>query len=91
MITLGTFNFRYFLILTLFLAGCTLGPRPAIEIEKPSTDSLSKEVAKESEGLAKNQKDLRDSLEKITPRKVTVEPVMPAYDPLEDHIVSFLW
>ena len=89
MITLGTFNYRHFLILTLFLAGCMLGPRSVLETEKPSTDSLSKEVAKESEELDKNQKELRDSLEKTTPRKVEAEPVMPAYDPLEDHIVSF--
>jgi MSHA type pilus biogenesis protein MshL len=66
-----------------------LGPRPALEIQKPSTDSLSKEIAEESEELDKNQKELRDSLEKTTPRKVEAEPVMPAYDPLEDHIVSF--
>jgi MSHA type pilus biogenesis protein MshL len=85
----GGLNFRHFLILTLFLAGCMLGPRPALEIQKPSTDSLSKEIAEESEELDKNQKELRDSLEKTTPRKVEAEPVMPAYDPLEDHIVSF--
>jgi len=77
------------ILVFFFFAGCTLGPRPALEIEKPSTDSLSKEVVKESEELGKNQEDLRDSLEKITPRKVDVEPVMPVYDPLEDHIVSF--
>ncbi|HDH87904.1 MAG TPA: pilus (MSHA type) biogenesis protein MshL [Desulfobacteraceae bacterium] len=77
------------IFMSLFLAGCTFGPRPVLETEKPSTDSLSKEIAKESEELDKNQKELRDSLEKAAPRKVEVEPVMPAYDPLEDHIVSF--
>ncbi|RLB20331.1 MAG: hypothetical protein DRG73_10395, partial [Deltaproteobacteria bacterium] len=71
------------IFMSLFLAGCTFGPRPVLETEKPSTDSLSKEIAKESEELDKNQKELRDSLEKAAPRKVEVEPVMPAYDPLE--------
>lgn len=73
----------------LFLAGCMLGPRPVLDPERPSPDSLSKEISDESERLDKTQKELRDSLEKIPPRKIEIEPVMPAYDPLEDHIVSF--
>lgn len=73
----------------LFLAGCMLGPRPVLDPERPSPDSLSKAISDESERLDKTQKELRDSLEKIPPRKVEVEPVMPTYDPLEDHIVSF--
>jgi len=88
-ITLGTFNFRHFLALTLFLAGCALGPSSVLEREKPGPDSIPKRIGEESEELARIRKEVRDSVEKIPPRKVEAEPVMPVYDPLEDHIVSF--
>jgi len=85
----GRAGFRHFLILTLFFAGCALGPSSVLDPERPSPDSLPKKISEESEALARTQKELKDSLEKAPPRKVEVEPIMPAYDPLEDHIVSF--
>ena len=85
----GWLNLKHFLILTLFLSGCTLGPSSVLDQKKQSPDSLPKRMGEESEGLARTQRELKDFLEKAPPRKVEVEPVMPAYDPLEDHIVSF--
>ncbi|MEA1936399.1 MAG: pilus (MSHA type) biogenesis protein MshL [Thermodesulfobacteriota bacterium] len=77
------------IIFILFLTGCALGPASVLEPEKPSPDSIPGQISEESEKLDRIQKDLSDSLQKAAPRKIDVEPVMPAYDPFEDHIVSF--
>jgi len=83
------FNIFFLIFFPLFFAGCAHGPSSVLEPERPGPDSLPKKIAEESEGLAKTQKELRDSLEKTPPKKVELDPVMPAYNPLEDHIVSF--
>lgn len=77
------------IIFILFLAGCAFGPASVLEPEKPSPDSIPKQISEESKKLGKIQKDLSDTLQKAAPRKIDVEPVIPVYDPFEDHIVSF--
>jgi len=83
LIILLTFMFSF------IFAGCSPGPQSIFEPQKPSLNSLSATTSKESDKLETMQKELSDSLQKVASRKINVEPVMPVYDPLEDHIVSF--
>ncbi|OQX60197.1 MAG: hypothetical protein B5M56_11230 [Desulfococcus sp. 4484_241] len=39
--------------------------------------------------MESTQKELKTRLEKKGGREVGIKPVLPAYNPLEDHIVSF--
>jgi len=73
----------------LFLGGCTLGPSSVLEPKEPPIVPVPEEVQEESEKFAEIQKVLHDSIEKTAPREIDIKPVMPAYDPLEDRIVSF--
>ncbi|OEU49820.1 MAG: pilus (MSHA type) biogenesis protein MshL [Desulfuromonadales bacterium C00003096] len=73
----------------LFLSGCALGPTSVLDSKRPSPDSFLNQIEAESDELGAEQKELRDRLEKEAFREVEAEPVMPAYDPFEDQIVSF--
>jgi MSHA type pilus biogenesis protein MshL len=77
------------LIAFLFLGGCMLGPSSPLDPKRLDPDSIPKEMKAESDRLARDQKELRDTLEERAPREVEAELVMPKYDPLEDQIVSF--
>ncbi|MCP4683164.1 MAG: hypothetical protein GY864_12580, partial [Desulfobacterales bacterium] len=72
-----------------FLGGCNSGPLSVVKSEHEIPDWHPHKVAAESEKVADVQKTLVKSLEKVPPRKIEVEPIIPSYDPLEDHIVSF--
>ncbi|MEA3435047.1 MAG: pilus (MSHA type) biogenesis protein MshL [Thermodesulfobacteriota bacterium] len=78
-----------FIFAGLFLGGCSLGPASVLEPKEPPIVPVPEEVQEESEKLAKIQKKLHDSIEKTAPEEIDIKPVMPAYDPLEDRIVSF--
>jgi len=73
----------------LFLGGCSLGPASLLEPKEPPIVPVPEKVQEESEKLAKIQRVLQDSIEKNAPGEIDIKPVMPAYDPLEDRIVSF--
>jgi MSHA type pilus biogenesis protein MshL len=77
------------LILCLLLAGCSFGPSSVLEPKPLPPESILKQTADESEALTTFQEGLRKNLEKEAPPTADVEPMMPAYDPLEDQIVSF--
>lgn len=51
-------------------------------------DLLTNSIKAESDKIAKSQGELHEFFKKPS-QKLEIEPVMPAYDPLEDHIVSF--
>jgi len=76
-------------MIPFIFAGCVPGPHSMLEPEKPSPDAIPSNMARESDKLDGIQKELLDSLQKTAPRNIEVEPVMPVYDPLEDHTVSF--
>ena len=76
-------------IVSLFFGGCTYGPYSVRDTKTPSPDIDSSRIVSESNDLTALQDTLTTSLEKPAPRKFEVEPLMPAYDPLEDHTVSF--
>jgi len=77
------------IILCLFLVGCALKTSFVKEPKNSYPDYYTKEIKTEFNQLAGIQKELLDSLEKTPTRKVEVEPIMPVYNPLEDHMVSF--
>lgn len=76
-------------IISLISGGCTYGPYSVRDAKIPSPDIAPSRVVSESNDLTALQDTLTTSLEKPAPRKFEVEPLMPAYDPLEDHTVSF--
>jgi MSHA type pilus biogenesis protein MshL len=55
------------------------------EVQEESNEQL----VNESQKLAKKQKELRNLLESSVEKDIDVEPVMPVYNPLKEHIVSF--
>ncbi len=78
------------LILLVFLtAGCAFGPESMLakKNEKPAFDAAR--LQKESDQLAAAQAQMRRRLQTQAPQPIEVKPVMPAYDPLKDHMVSF--
>lgn len=83
----------YLRAMTVFLVfafgGCSLDSALVKEQERPSPEKIAKQVANESSQSGALHKDLVEHLEKRTPKTLDVEPLMPVYDPLEDHVVSF--
>jgi MSHA type pilus biogenesis protein MshL len=77
------------IILCLSLVSCAPKTSLVKKPEKEYPDYHTKEIKKESNQLTGIQEELLDSLGRTHPRKVEVEPVMPVYNPLEDHMVSF--
>jgi MSHA type pilus biogenesis protein MshL len=80
-------NIIFGVILLLIVTGCATQKTPSLE--KLSLQTTQKHIKSESEHLEVSQREFIPSLERITPREVKEEPVMPVYDPLEDHTVSF--
>ena len=80
-------NIIFGVILLLIVTGCATQKTPSLE--KLSLQTTQKHIKSESEHLEVSQREFIPSLERITPREVKEEPVMPLYDPLEDHTVSF--
>jgi len=77
------------LFLVVALGGCSLDTALVKEQERPSSEKIAKQVTNESSQTGALHKKLVERLEKRRAKKVDVEPVMPVYDPLEDHMVSF--
>jgi len=73
----------------IYISGCAAGPASLLEPRRPSPRSIPEKIEAESEALESTQKELKTRLEKKGGREVGIKPVLPAYNPLEDHIVSF--
>jgi len=76
-------------LLIFIMGGCSNASSLLKEPNRPHPAVIPKEIIRESHRTAEIQKELTTALEKKAPREVMVEPIMPAYDPLEDHMVSF--
>ncbi|MDR2113335.1 MAG: pilus (MSHA type) biogenesis protein MshL [Candidatus Accumulibacter sp.] len=73
----------------LLLQGCgTYRSFDALEPERIPDTGLVETVSGESEKLAKNYDRLREQLDRVSAAVRTVQPEAPAYDPLENRIVS---
>ena len=76
----------------LLLASCANMPPRSVK-DLPPTEYKALErtgsaVAEESAKLATQQDKLREQIERAAPTAVAVAPVAPAYDPLENSVVS---
>ncbi len=76
----------------LLLASCANMPPRSVK-DLPPTEYKALErtgsaVAEESAKLATQQDKLREQIERAAPAAVAVAPVAPAYDPLENSVVS---
>ncbi len=81
-------RFVTLLLLTLICAAC------ATTTQKEKTPAevhhqLQDKVKKGSDELERLQARMRNELQRKSEPKVQIAPVMPKYDPLEDHMVSF--
>jgi MSHA type pilus biogenesis protein MshL len=80
----------FFLILfCLWFTGCMNIPYSRRQDKREVQEESNEPLVNESQKLAKKQKELRDLLESSVEKDIDVEPVMPVYDPLKEHIVSF--
>jgi MSHA type pilus biogenesis protein MshL len=79
---------RVMVILGL-LAGCTTFHQELPEPEKKPFEKISGEITRESENLEAARMRLTRKLEKRSSMKIAGKPILPTYDPLEDHMVSF--
>lgn len=71
-----------------WLWGCAAAPVTPQKPEDPHAEAQAY-IQKNSDQLDRRQKTLRRTLSKRPPLRIETQPVMPVYDPLEDHIVSF--
>lgn len=77
------------IVICIFFAGCTYGPHSLTEPKPPAPAYNPEKIKAESDRLDAVQNQLKSAIEMPGPREVDVEPVLPAYDPLQDHMVSF--
>ena len=76
------------IISALLIVACAQSPSTIKDSKANLAVPLTGRIKAESEEIARSQKELRELFKKPL-RELDIEPVMPAYDPLEDHIVSF--
>ncbi len=80
----------FFLILfCLWFTGCMNIPYSMRQDKREVQEKSNEQLVNESQKLAKKQKELRELLESSVEKDIDIEPVMPVYDPLKEHIVSF--
>ena len=73
------------ILMMVLLSGC-LHQDPAPEKQSPS---LAPQIKRSSDSLGEEQEARFQALEKKAEKDPAVQPVLPKYDPLEDHTISF--
>ncbi len=73
----------------MLLIGCAATPEKRDRSQELDVSDLNRQVESESQELIQAYKDLRRSVEEHPEKKPMLEPVLPVYDPLDDHIISF--
>ena len=79
-------NIIWIIILLFIVTGCA---NRATALKPLSLQTTQQHIKSESEHLDAAHKRFIPDLEKTTPRVIKEEPIMPVYNPLEDHMVSF--
>ncbi|MGD8549765.1 MAG: secretin and TonB N-terminal domain-containing protein, partial [Desulfobacterales bacterium] len=74
------------IIFSIIIVGCAERPP---NLKTLSLQTTQDHIKSESDQLDAAQKEFIPSLERVSPRVIQEKPVMPIYDPLEDHTVSF--
>ena len=72
----------------LVLSACAAAPKTPTKPEDPDA-AVHEQVRRSNARLAQRQEMMRRELQQAAPAPAPVEPIMPVYDPLEDHQVSF--
>ncbi len=75
-------------MVVLMLFGCAAAPVAPQRPEDPHAEAQAF-IEKSSDRLAQRQSTLHRTVPKRPPLKIETQPVLPVYDPLEDHMVSF--
>ncbi|MCP3951665.1 MAG: pilus (MSHA type) biogenesis protein MshL [Desulfobacterales bacterium] len=74
---------------TLFLFGCSQKTSAVKKQPGAYQDRARDVIVSDNAELTGLQNELFNALEKKTPAKPEIEPLMPVYNPLEDQIISF--
>ncbi len=75
-------------LLIIIMTGCASKVKTPPYSAESKDPSFAKKIAEESERLAAAQKELRETVEKRAQRDLDIKPILPEYDPLDDHIIS---
>ena len=78
----------FYLIMVLLLSACSHQQYP-VKGPRPEPESFVKQIDQESEKVAGTRQELLRTVEKKQPRKLSLKPIMPSYNPLDDRLVSF--
>ena len=70
------------------LSACSHQQYP-VKGPRPEPESFVKAIDKESEKVANSRQEMMRTLEKEQPRQLSLKPIMPSYNPLDDRLVSF--
>ena len=81
-------RFTVVILLVVWMLGCAVAPKTPPKPSDPHAVA-QEQLINSSAQLAKLQDQLRKELQKRVPPPLEIEPVMPQFDPLEDHMVSF--
>jgi general secretion pathway protein D len=87
----STLSLAWVAALATLAAGCGTVPRSVAalpEAEATALRELSSKTAAESAKLAEAQAQLRREIERSAPIAAAAAPIAPAYDPLEDRVVT---
>lgn len=79
----------FLLVLAVMFSGCSNRTRPENRYPETPPSYFRDQVNEQSDELARIQEQLAADLEKKAEKKISIAPVMPVYDPLEDQVVSF--
>ena len=75
--------------LALFLSGCSWGPSSILHPQVHHPEEIPSRISSESKQLDHAHDQSRRNLERTSPARIAVEPVIPVYDPFEGQTVSF--
>ncbi len=77
-----------FILLLALVVGCA--QTATVKRDPQETKELIRQRIEESStDLARRQAEMRQSLQRRPQPKIDIAPILPEYDPLEDHMVSF--
>jgi hypothetical protein len=77
------------MLCTLFWMACSGGQSVLQYPQKPDAQKINPGIIMESAQLTDTQAKLHEGIARSTPPPIDVQPLIPAYDPLEDQLISF--
>jgi general secretion pathway protein D len=77
------------MLCTLFWMACSGGQSVLQYPQKPDAQKINPGIIMESAQLTDTQAKLHEGIARSNPPTIDVQPLIPAYDPLEDQLISF--